>query len=97
MQVPMSVPIERARRSFATFMAGLAGVFLATFVLLNVMLHALVIRRITNLAGLADQVSLGKLEAGEFRSRSRDEIGTLTEALGRMKASLVSAIKMLEE
>jgi len=41
-------------------------------------------------------VSLGNLEAGDFRTRSHDEIGVLTEALNRMKASMVQAIKMLE-
>lgn len=93
--VPMTVPIERANRTFKTFMTSLAAVFLAIFVLLNVMLYTMVIRRVTNLAGIADQVSLGNLDAGEFKSRSRDEIGVLTEAMGRMKASLVQAMKML--
>ena len=63
-------------------LAALAGVFLATFVLLNVMLHMMVIRRVTRLAAIADQVSLGNLDAGEFKSRSKDEIGVLTEAPG---------------
>jgi protein-histidine pros-kinase len=94
--VPMSVPIERASQTFRTFMLSLTAVFLAAFVLLNVMLHAMVIRPVTRLAAIADQVSLGNFEAGEFRSRSKDEIGTLTEALGRMKTSLVQAMKMLE-
>ena len=95
--VPMTVPIARASATFKTFMISLAAVFLATFVLLNVMLHLIVIRRVTRLAAIADQVSLGNLEAGEFRTRSKDEIGVLTEALGRMKTSLVQALKMLEE
>jgi protein-histidine pros-kinase len=95
--VPMTVPIARASATFQTFMISLAAVFLATFVLLNVMLHTIVIRRVTRLAGIADQVSLGNMEAGEFRTRSKDEIGVLTEALGRMKTSLVQALKMLEE
>jgi len=94
--VPMSVPIARAEKTFTAFMGSLALVFLAIFVLLNVMLYTMVIRRVTNLAGIADQVSLGNMEAGEFKSKSRDEIGTLTEAMGRMKASLVQAMKMLE-
>jgi HAMP domain-containing protein len=94
--VPMSVPIARARDTFQTFMLSLAAVFLATFVLLNVMLHTIVIRRVTQLAAIADQVSLGNLEAGDFRTGSKDEIGVLTEALGRMKTSLVQAMKMLE-
>lgn len=94
--VPMAVPIERANKTFTAFMGSLAVVFVAIFVLLNVMLYTMVIRRVTNLAGIADQVSLGNFEAGEFKSKSRDEIGVLTEAMGRMKASLVQAMKMLE-
>ena len=94
--VPMSVPIRRAEHTFRTFMLSLAAVFAVTFVLLNAMLHVMVIRRVTRLAAIADQVSLGHMDAGDFRTRSRDEIGVLTEALGRMKVSLVQAMKMLE-
>jgi len=94
--VPMSVPIKRADETFRTFMLSLAGVFVVTFVLLNVMLHLMVIRRVTRLSAIADQVSLGNMDAGDFRTRSSDEIGVLTEALGRMKVSLVQAMKMLE-
>jgi protein-histidine pros-kinase len=94
--VPMTVPIERARSTFRTFMGSLAAVFVAIFVLLNLMLYTMVIRRVTQLAGIADQVSLGNMDAGEFKAHSKDEIGVLTEAMGRMKASLVQAMKMLE-
>ena len=94
--VPMAVPIARADKTFTAFMGSLAIVFVAIFVLLNVMLYTMVIRRVTRLAGIADQVSLGNMEAGEFKSRSKDEIGVLTEAMGRMKASLAQAMKMLE-
>jgi len=94
--VPMAVPIERARKTFTAFMGSLAAVFVAIFVLLNVMLYTMVIRRVTQLAGIADQVSLGNMDAGEFKTNSKDEIGVLTGAMGRMKASLVQAMKMLE-
>ena len=77
-------------------MGSLAVVFIAIFVLLNVMLYTMVIRRVTQLAGIADQVSLGNLNAGEFRTKSKDEIGVLTESMGLMKASLVQAMKMLD-
>jgi len=94
--VPMSVPIQRANHVFRTFMLSLAGIFLVAFVLLNAMLHFMVIRPVTKLASVADQVSLGNFEAGEFKSHSNDEIGVLTDALGRMKTSLVQAMKMLD-
>jgi len=45
---------------------------------------------------MADEVSLGNLDAGEFKTRSRDEIGTLSAAMDRMKTSLVQAMKMLD-
>lgn len=93
--VPMAVPIARAEKTFTAFMGSLAVVFVAIFALLNVMLYTMVIRRVTNLAAIADQVSLGNMDAGEFKSGSKDEIGVLTGAMGRMKASLVQAMKML--
>jgi len=96
MSVAMNVPIERANRALRTFLISLAVIFIVTIVLLNAMLYTMVIRRVTRLAGIADAVSLGNMEAGEFQSRSKDEIGTLTHALGRMKTSLVQAMRMLD-
>src|SRR6476659_7636060 len=79
--VPMTVPIERANKTFTAFMGSLAAVFLAIFVLLNVMLYTMAIRRVTRLAGIANNVSLGNMDAGEFKTTSKDEIGILTESM----------------
>ena len=94
--VPMSVPIRRASETFKSFMLSLTAIFATAFVLLNASLHFMVIRPVTQLAKLADQVSLGNFEAGEFKAHGKDEIGVLSEALGRMKTSVVQAMKMLE-
>ena len=94
--VPMAVPAARATQSFRTFMLSLLGVFLLVIVLLNVMLYTIVISRVTRLAKIANQVSLGNMDAGEFKSKSKDEIGVLTEAMARMKASVVQAMNMLD-
>ena len=94
--VPTAVPVARANQAFRTLMLMLAAVFLMMIVLLNVMLYSIVVKRVTRLSKIADQVSLGNMEAGEFRSRSKDEIGVLTDALGRMKTSVVQAMNMLE-
>ena len=88
--------MARANQAFRTFMLSLAGVFLLMLVLINIMLYALVVRRVTRMSRIANQVSLGNLEAGEFKSKSKDEIGVLTEALARMKTSVVQAMNMLE-
>jgi HAMP domain-containing protein len=90
------VPVQRASYTFKVFLLSLAGIFVFTIIMLNVLLYWVVIRRVKRLSKLADEVSLGNLDAGDFRTRSHDEIGVLTEALNRMKASMVQAIKMLE-
>ena len=95
--VPTAVPIARANEAFRTFMIMLALVFLLMIVLLNAMLYLIVVKRVTRLSKVADQVSLGNMGAGEFRSKSKDEIGVLTDALGRMKTSVVQAMNMLED
>jgi HAMP domain-containing protein len=94
--VPSTLPIQRANHTFKVFMMLLTLVLVVTFILINVMLHSIVIQRVKLLAKMADDVSLGQVETAEFKSKSKDEIGTLTAALGRMNKSLVQAIKMLE-
>ena len=94
--LPLAVPVQRASYTFKVVLVSLGVIFLFTMIALNLMLYGIVIRRVKRLARLADEVSLGNLEAGEFRTKTHDEIGVLTEALGRMKTSMVQALKMLE-
>ena len=95
--VPTDVPIARANRAFRTFMLSLTAVFAFIFVALNLMLWYMVIRPVTRLSRLADQVSQGEnMDAPDFEVKSRDEIGVLTQSFNRMKKSLVQAMKMLE-
>jgi protein-histidine pros-kinase len=95
--VPTDVPIARANRAFRTFMLSLTVVFAFIFVALNFMLWYMVIRPVTRLSRLADQVSQGEnMDAPDFEVKSGDEIGVLTQSFNRMKKSLVQAMKMLE-
>ena len=95
--VPTAVPVERANAAFKTFMTSLTAVFVVIGVALNLMLLAMVIRPVTRLSKLADDVSLGIMDVPDFQVRARDEIGTLADSFNRMKKSLVQAMKMLEE
>src|SRR5262245_8200348 len=51
--VPMSLPIRNADRAFYTFMASLSAVFVALFIILNVMMSALIVRPITRMSEAA--------------------------------------------
>lgn len=94
--VPMSLPLARAERSFRVFMLSQVGVFVAVGVVLNLMIWFVIVRPVTRLSALADRVSQGELDAPEFGKSGRDEIGTLAASFSRMRASVVQAMRMLE-
>ena len=94
--VPMSVPLANAKRTFNTFMLSLGGIFLATFVVLNIMLSLLIIRPISRMSVVADRVSTGDFDVDEFPARGGDEIGVLANSFNRMRRSLQKAIKLIE-
>jgi len=95
--VPTEVPLARANKTFKVFMISLTAVFAFIFIVLNLMLSYMVIRPVTKLSKLADEVSLGNMEAAEFNVSAKDEIGALASSFDRMRKSLVKALKMLEE
>ncbi len=94
--VPMTLPLERAEQNFRLFVGSLVAVFLVVGLVLNLMIWRFVVRPVTQLSALADRVSQGDLNAPEFASRSKDEIGTLADSFSRMRASVVQAMKMLD-
>ena len=94
--VPMSVPQQRALRTFYTFMASLCALFLVLYVVLNLVLTRTVIKPVADLAVAADRVSTGDFGVAEFPERRRDEIGRLAVSFNRMRRSLEQAIKMIE-
>jgi protein-histidine pros-kinase len=95
--VPLAVPVKRADDTFRVFMISLTAVFAFIAIALNLMLMFIVIRPVSRLSEIADQVSLGKIDAPEFKSKGKDEIAVLAGSFNRMRTSLVQAMKMLEE
>ncbi len=95
--VPMSVPFERANRTFVSVMAGLAVVFAVMIVLLNLLLHFVIIKPVRDISARAIEVSLGNMDAPELVIRGKDEIASLAESFNRMRRSLANALKLLGE
>ena len=95
--VPMDVPLQRAKIILRTYMLSMLGIFVFLFIALNVMVHLFVTRRIVQMSRLADQVSLGKFSAEELDVKGNDELSMLARSFSRMRTSLASAMKMLEE
>jgi len=95
-QIPESFVLQRAEKTFRVFIGSLLGVLIAVALTMNGVLWWMFIRPITQISALADRISLGEIDAPDFVSRGRDEIGLLASALSRMRRSLVQAIRMLE-
>ena len=94
--VPMALPMAAARQEFITFMAILLAMFVLILAILNLLLHAAVIRPVRQLSRLADAVSLGETGVADYEPKGRDEIAVLATAFNRMRRSLEAAMRMLE-
>ncbi len=96
-QVPMSTAVSMADAAFLNLMLTLIGVFVVVMMALNILLHLVVVRPITRLSAMADQVSQGDLEVPEIEICGNDEVGVLACSFNRMRISLVQALGMLED
>ena len=94
--IPLAVPLARAQRTFLLFVAALVGTFIVVIILVYALLSFIVVKPVKEISDMASEVSLGKLNAPELVSRSRDEIGSLAASFNRMRRSLQESLKMLE-
>ncbi|MCP5419144.1 MAG: DUF3365 domain-containing protein [Gammaproteobacteria bacterium] len=95
--VPMSLPLQRAKETFITFMAIQGAVFLVILIILNILLHVVVIKPVVKISDMASRVSLGEEEVPEYVKPGKDEIASLSASFNRMRRSLENAMKMLGE
>ena len=95
--VPMTVPIQQARKAFFTFMGTIMVVFVVIIVVLNVMLRRIVVTPVTVMAHIADEASKGRLDAEPFDDSGKDEIAVMAASFNRMRRSLEKAMKMLDD
>ena len=95
--VPMSVPLERAHKTFFVFVGALVVVFLLVAILLNVMLEFVIIRPVKVMSRKASEISMGALNVAELEISGKDEIAQLGRSFNRMHRSLANAVKMLDE
>lgn len=93
--VPMSVPVGIADNAFQKLMLYLTVTFAAVMIAVDVVLYFLIVVPVRKLSQVADQVSLGEIDAPELPVRGKDEISDLTASFNRMYVSVAKALKML--
>lgn len=95
--VPLAVPLAKAREEFAIFMVSLVAIFAVIFIVINLMLGLIVVRRVREMAHAADDISTGHMEVPEFRVSGKDEIADLGRSFNRLRRSLEKAMQILGE
>ncbi len=94
--VDLSPVLATANIALTTLMSSIGAVFLAVFVVLNLMLDRMIVRPVAEMARQADAVSIGDFSIPEFAPKMKDEIGVLAIAFNRMRRSTEEAIKLLK-
>src|SRR5256885_6751313 len=97
-----SLPVRNANRAFFTFMASLGGVFLALFVILNLMLYALIVRPVRRVSAAADRLSMGRTSSAEkavaeLPESGKDELSVLARSFNRMRRNLEDTIRAMDK
>jgi len=94
--VDLAPVLANTNIALTTLLSSIGAVFLAVFVVLNLMLDRMIVRPVAEMALQADAVSIGNFSIPEFTPKSKDEIGVLGVAFNRMRRSTEEAIKLLK-
>jgi len=95
--VPMSLPLQRAEKTFYSFLISIVSVFVVIGILLNILLHFIVIKPMIKIAKQADRVSMGEMNIAEISLKGNDEIASLSQSFNRMHRSLINAFTMIDD
>lgn len=93
--VPFASATANAQKEFRAFMVLLIVVFLAAFLVVNVLLYQLVVRPVRKIALEADRVSRGDMSAVNFPQHGATEIMSVAQSFDRMRKSLEKAMRLL--
>lgn len=94
--VPESLPIQIANTALRRLILYLIVIAVVTLLILDAVLILSVIRPVSKLSKMADEISRGKLDIEDLPVKGRDEISILASSFNRMQRSLARAMKLLE-
>jgi protein-histidine pros-kinase len=94
--VPETLPVKIADRALKTLIAYLVIIAAIALIVLDGVLIATVIRPVSRLSRVADEISQGKMDVEDIPVKGRDEISLLAASFNRMQRSLARAMKLLE-
>jgi HAMP domain-containing protein len=93
--VPISVPVELARKGLTQLLINLSVIFLAAILLIDSGLYLIVIRPLKRISASADRISQGEMDLEQTPVRGNDEVSQVTRSFYRMHTSLKKALDLL--
>ncbi|MDO6590536.1 signal protein [Loktanella sp. D2R18] len=94
---PMTLVEDRAKETGLILVTALVSAFLLVLIVTNVMLSRIVLRPVARMSAVAEQVSMGDFTIPEYAKPGKDEISSLSTSFNRMRRSLESAMKMIND
>ncbi len=89
--VPYTLPSLIAKQTFKSFIGSTALIFLALFIAINIMLHALIIKPIKTMTDAAEKLATGDIKGAKVNVYSRDEIAVLGSSINKLRRTLEKA------
>jgi HAMP domain-containing protein len=93
--VPDSLPAQIADRGAKQLVTYLVVIAILTLLVLDGVLYISVLRPVSRLSAMAEEISKGNLGVTELPVRGKDEIAQLANSFNRMYRSLARAMEML--
>lgn len=93
--VPDSLPTQIANRGARQLVTSLVVIATLTLVILDLVLYLSVLRPVSKLSSMAEEISKGNLGVEELPVKGRDEIAQLASSFNRMYRSLARAMELL--
>ena len=94
--VPNKLPAELAQKTFINFVISLTLIFVMLFIALNLLIRRLIIKPVTEMTRLAENLSKGDTRIEELKVNSNDEIAQLSMSFNRMRRSVIKIMQMLK-
>ena len=95
--VPYSLPAELARKTFYSFLISLAAIFLVLFLVINITIRKLVLKPVSRLTRMADEVSKGNLKSAEIKVTGKDELAEMSAAFNRMRRNVIKIVQLVRK
>jgi protein-histidine pros-kinase len=95
--VPYTLPAELARKTFISFLVSLAVIFLLLFFVINITIRKLVLKPVSRITRMADEVSKGNLKSAEIKVTGKDELAEMSAAFNRMRRSVIKIVQLIRK